>query len=464
MNIIFILTDQQHYRTHKATGFPQARTPHLDRLAAEGLNFRQHMVANPVCSPSRGAIWTGKLPSETGLCGNGCRFAGEPETFVTPLNEAGYHTAHFGKMHLVPCLNRIDPHPAYGFREFLCGEGDQWLLHDDYNNWFRCNYPMDFLQHYVKMIEAGYDQPHTARIREDQTHSAWVTRHGMDFLDRQKGADQPFFLSLGYFDPHHAFNPCEPYASLWEEAEVPDPVFNPDQWKTMPSFLQNVFKDSVFHRDPAYMRRVIRAYHAMMTHLDDCIGKLLQKLEDNGQLENTLIVYSSDHGEFLGNHGRLFKGGYLLDDLLRVPLFVWHGNPRKRRQATIDSVTSSLDFRPTFLTLAGLPQEPTRCSQAFLDPDLNVHPDGPRGFAVSEWRVAPYDPPNDILSLRTGQYRLTVYGESDEGELYDHAVDPDELNNRYTDPAYRITRDVLEAQFGEAIPPLGKWEKPETLW
>jgi len=467
-NIVFILTDQQHFRSLQANGCAEARTPNLDRLASEGLNFLNHNVTNPVCSPSRGSIWTGRMPSETGLYANGAPFAmPRPRTVMEDLNATGYVTAHAGKMHLEPIINRTQPHPAFGFQEFQCGEGDQWYLHDDYNNWLRCNHPREFIRHYSKLFRENWNAPHTSDIPEELTHSAWVTRKGMEFLDRQRDSDAPFFLSLGYFDPHHAFNPCEPYASQWADADVSAPHTNPEQWRTMPACMQNDFQKDLWQDHPEYMKQVLRAYHAMINHIDDCIGRLLATLEKNGQLENTVIVFSSDHGDFAGNHGRLFKGGCLMDDLLRVPLMVWSGDPALRVNGTVQEVTSALDFYPTFLRLAGSDAEAPAGTRAFLDANLGVHPDGPRGYALSEWRNPPFESPQgDIVSLRTREHRLTLYPNAgeEEGELYCHQEDPYELHNRYGDTALLDTREKLRKLLTEAAPGRSNWPEPQTFW
>lgn len=467
-NIVFILTDQQHFRTLRSNGCPEARTPNLDRMAQEGLNFQNHMVANPVCSPSRGAIWTGRMPSETGLYGNGTHFAETwPRTVVDDLREAGYATAHFGKMHLEPIINRVDPHPSFGFEEFQCGEGDQWCFHDDYGNWLRSNHPHEFMQHFGKMMRESYDSPHTSDIREELTHSAWVTRLGTEFLERQKGEDRPFFLSLGYFDPHHAFNPCEPYASQWAESEVSAPHTNPEQWRDLPDCMQEDFRQNLWADRPDYMRQVLRAYHAMVNHVDDCVGRVLGALERSGRLKDTIVIFSSDHGDFAGNHGKLFKGGYLMDDLLRVPLMVWPGDPNLRVPVIIDEVTSALDFYPTFLRLGGIETESPAGTRAFVDGAFFVFPDGAQGYAVSEWRKPPFDDPrSDIVSIRTRDHRLTLYPNlgNEEGELYSYVDDSFELQNRFKDPLLTETRERLINVISDVAPKRGDWPPPDTLW
>lgn len=146
--------------------------------------------------------------------------------------------------------------------------------------------------------------------------NAWVTSTSIDWMREKAASDKPFFLSMGYFDPHHAWNPCEPYASRFAYSEVSPPKYDPDDIAKKPS----LWEEWAPARDPFNISSIIRSYHAMIAHLDDCLGRLIEALDQAGQLENTVIVFTSDHGEFLGNHARLFKGPFLCDDLLRVPM------------------------------------------------------------------------------------------------------------------------------------------------
>lgn len=155
-NLIFFLTDQQHFRSIRENGCPEAQTPNMDRLAREGINFQNHYVANPVCSPSRGAIWTGRYPSENGLYGNGCTLPDTAATLPKVLKRHGYATGHFGKLHLEPALTHGITHRSYGFDTCRVAEGDQFLTHDDYNLWLRQKDPKAFFEYYHQMGEQGH--------------------------------------------------------------------------------------------------------------------------------------------------------------------------------------------------------------------------------------------------------------------------------------------------------------------
>lgn len=466
-NIVFFLTDQQHFRTLQANGCPEAKTPNMDRLAREGRNFTRHFVANPVCGPSRGAIWTGQLPSRNGLYANGCRLREEAKTLPKVLNQAGWQTAHFGKMHLVPCLNRVDRHPNYGFTDFLCSEGDQFCLNCDYTNWLREVNPNAFQAYYYQMGIEGHMKAYTANLPEEYSHNSWVTRCGMDWLKEKRTDDAPFFLSLGYFDPHHAWNPCEPYASAFADAEVTPPRFEEGAIEKKPEHWQKNYQGMKgLTRDKDQITAIIRAYHAMCMHLDDCLGRLMTCLEEQGILNDTLIVFSSDHGEFLGNQGLLFKGPYLNDDILQVPMMVW--DPSGQMEGgTDDSLTSALDFYATFAGMAGvsLSELPQQDGQRLWDENLNFHPDGQRDFVLSEWRNQPEGPMSDIVSVRTKTHRYTRYANQDAEEFYCYADDPGEMWNRANEPERDPeVKAELAALVEKQAPPIGNWPPPECWW
>ena len=458
-NVIFILSDQQHYRSLQANGCPEARTPNLDRLLNEGINFRNHYVVNPVCSPSRGAIWTGRYPSTNGLYGNGCTLPDAETTLPMEFSKNGFTTAHYGKLHLEPTTTHGLEHNSFGFDTCLIAEGDQFLSHDDYGIWLRTNHPKECQEHLYQMGLEGHMKAFVSNLPEELTHTNWVTNHGIDFINNRQPSDQPYLLSLGYFDPHHAWNPCEPYASEWAYREVSQPKYDADDLSKKPKHWGDEFC-----REPNELSAIIRSYHAMIEHIDANIGRLIEALKKSGELENTIIVFSSDHGEFLGNHGKIFKGPYLCDDLLRVPLIVWDGAQRKSGE-TVESLTSALDFYPTLSALAGFDAAPTE-GQCFLDNDLNVDPDGAREHVISEWRMQPFTEGSggDILSIRTATDRYVYYANTDEEEYYLHSEDPYEVNNLGSDKGTAERRQQLRELLRTAGPSTGEWPLPTGPW
>ncbi len=461
-NLIFFLTDQQHFRTLQANGCPEALTPNMDRLAREGLNFQKHFVVNPVSSPSRGAIWSGRMPSVNGLYGNGCSLPPDCPTLIDLFNENGFATGHVGKLHLEPTMTEgLEPND-FGFDFFRLGEGDQWLSHDHYNLWLREQNPNAFFHHYHQMAEEGHMKAYADNLPEELSHNAWVTAESIAWMNKQAGDNKPFFLSMGYFDPHHAWNPVEPYATEWAFREVSPPHHPPASCPKKPAHW-GVMDQT--HNDPFWMSSIIRSYHAMIQHLDDCLGRLLDALEASGELENTVIVFSSDHGEFLGNHGRIFKGPYLCDDLLQVPLIVWDGARRNTQQGEVSPLTSSLDLYPSLATLAGIEQIPETDGQPFLTHELELCTQ-PRDFVISEWREHQHDQglTGDILSIRTENERYVRYANTGEEEYYRHGEDPYELHNLAADPDTAERRAALAELLAREAAPPGQHPAPSCLW
>lgn len=443
-NILFILTDQQRFDSLGCNGSPVAKTPHLDRLAAEGRNFKNHFVANPVCSPSRGAIWTGRYPSRNGLWANGGTLPQTEATIPQTFAAQGFQTAHFGKLHLVPILNRVDPHPPYGFEVCEVAEGDQqYPPHDAYFNWLRQKAPLAFAEYLAELFTKGQAEGYTSKLPEELHMSTWVTERATDWLKSERDSGQPFFLSLGYFDPHHAFNPVEPYAGAFEDVEMPPPPDDAAFFENKPPHYRSRSEgmgDAT--RDPQRMARVQRAYHAMVHHLDTCVGRLVDALEALGLREDTVIVFSSDHGELLGDHRMLWKGPFLLDTLLKVPLVVSGGGIAG---PDVEGLSSAVDFYATLPSLAGIAAADPKDGLRLLDEAGRPFPDGERGEIYAEWDDTSGGPTRCVRALRTARYKLIEYQGHDLGEFYDVGHDPGETRNLHgsDDPAIRAERDRM---------------------
>lgn len=451
-NVILILTDQQHYRTLGVTGATVARTPNIDRLASQGVCFDNHIVTNPVCSPSRGSLMTGLLPSQNGLWSNGCALPTHHRTIASTMCDHGWQTAHFGKLHLVPIISRTEPHPAYGFETCEVAEGDQQLLDDAYFRWLRKSDPDLFVRYVDEMFTKGHDKAYTSVMPQESHLSTWVTARATQWLADRRDRQKPFFLSVGYFDPHHAFNPCEPFASQFADVDVQMPHFQEGAIDSKPPQYAERFENMKnTTRDPPKMQNLIRAYHAMMAHIDQCVGDLMTTLSEQGLLETTDIIFSSDHGELLGNHGLLWKGPMLLDDLLRVPMIISRHSGQTHARSSprhISDVTSMLDLLATVQSLAGVPMQEIHCAsgQPMVDAQMNPLPQGSRGYALCEWDSPNPSPSASLRCIRTQDWKLVHYNRSADGELYDLKHDPMEFANRFTDPQFAQPRETLTRQ------------------
>ena len=444
-NILFILTDQQRYDTLACNGASFAKTPNLDRLAKSGASFHQHVVANPVCSPSRASIWTGQAPSAHGLWANGGALDSSAETIASHLTTHGYQTAHFGKMHLVPILNRVDAHPAFGFQKIEVAEGDQQYPPDDaYFNWLRAREPMRFAELLEELYTKGQADGYASRLPRPLHQSEWTTDRASDWLQNERDENHPFFLSVGFFDPHHAFNPVREFWDLFEETNFP-PAARDQEWDSLRPEQYATRRQGLakFFSDPAKLQATIRAYHAMVAHVDACIGRLLDALKTTGLDNQTLIVFSSDHGELLGDHGMLWKGPFLLDSLMRVPLIMaGPGIPAGHR---FDAPTSSLDFFPTFARLAGA-DTPHLPGRSLLRKDGTLEPPDPDRLCYAEWDAPGDGPASCLRMLRSGRDKIIINPLRPEiGEYYDLISDPHECRNRWNavDPRQQELRNEI---------------------
>ncbi len=470
-NVVFIHTDQQRFDTLGCTGCPVAQTPNLDKLAAGGVNFLRHFVTSPVCSPSRGSMFTGKLLTEHGLWRNGCALPEDNVTLPQAMADAGLQTAHFGKLHLYPIIRRVAPHPPYGFDVCEVAEGDQQLLDDDYFRWLRMEHPGVFVEYLQETYREQHAQGFTSSIPEPCHLSTWVTDRAVDWLQNRRDPRRGFFLSVGYFDPHHAFNPCEPYASRFDGVEVPAPRFRDGAIDSKPAHYRSRFTEVRDHTgDRDAIERTTRAYHAMVAHVDFCVGRLVAALEKTGLWGQTAVVFTSDHGELLGNHGMLWKGPFMLDDLLRVPFIVGgmgghgvSGAPGRR----VEGLSSSIDLMPTMLKLVGAPI-PDGCRGVALLDDAPGMGDGTRrDHVLAEWEHDVPAESDSLRCIRTPRWKLVRYNRAPEvGELYDLENDPDEFENRFADPSLRGVQSELcerleseydEISFRPATPYLGGW-------
>lgn len=450
-------------------GSTMARTPHLDALAAQGVRFGRHYVTNPVCMPSRASIFTGSHITEHGVWQNGCRLDPQAATIASLAEAGGCQTAHIGKLHLEPILNRIDGSHPYGFGHAEIAEGDQQLTHaaDAHFAWMRRERPDLFLKYINEMYSNGHDRGYRSELPEEWHHSSFVSMRAEAWLREQRDPSRPFFLSLGYFDPHHAFNPCEPWWSRFADAPIEEPVFDESEFASKPPQYARWFASRrKTTRDPANMAGVIRAFHAMMAHVDDCVGRVVATVKALGLERDTIFLFSSDHGELLGNHGLLHKGPMLLDDLLRVPMIAARADGVHRGTAC-DGLTSAVDLLPTITGLLGAPTPSGREGLPLVDRDLHPLPTGGHTEVRAAW-----EDEGDLSSLRcliSGRHKLISYagctGEfTGQGELYDLEADPHELRNLFHDPAAAADRRHLEAQLAADALPTRPAVRKECGW
>ncbi len=429
-NILFICVDQWRADALSLTGHPVAETPHLDRLAREGINFTQAYAATPTCVPARATIFTGLNQRHTGFVGYNDRIDWHYDcTMPGLLAEAGYHTQCVGKMHTHPSRNlmgfhNVVLHDGYLHRER--SKRDDYGLVDDYTPWLR-----ERLGPEADYIDTGVGcNGYAARpwVYDEMLHpTSWVTTMGIDFL-RRRDPTKPFFLMLSYHRPHPPLDPPAAFMDRYLTKPLPDPIMG--DWA--PDSLPVRGLDSPIPTDAAQRDYARRAYYAQISHIDYSLNRVFQALFENGELDNTAIVFTADHGEMLYDHNHVAKG-YPYDSSARLP-FVLRlpraGSPHHQaRQADeplreVNQVVELRDLLPTFCDLAGC--------------DTPAHVDGRSILPLARGETAGWREhlhgehfmnADSNQWLTDGREKYIWYSQSGRELLFDLEEDPTELHD-----------------------------------
>jgi arylsulfatase A-like enzyme len=437
-NILFVTADHLRYDTLGHTGDPVIQTPAIDRLAKEGVRFEQFFVQNPVCQPSRATMMTGRYPRHHGVRWNGNRLDENEMTLVEFLKSQGYRTASIGKHHVAQdrfcaALDVVDAESIRrGWRERP--DGDYTVRADGLHP------PPNPFEAYVRArgyeYETGYALPDfrerlgavPSDLPEDCHLDAYVGMKAREYLEGA-GQDTPFFLWLGFYGPHHPYVPSGRFAYMYDPAQVPpfhrakgDIAGKPPEYRLYIETADHKYRGFPDATEQTF-REMKAAYYGMVSQLDWQLGLTLDALDAHGLAENTIVVFTSDHGEFLGDHGIPAKAPFLLDCMLHVPCII--RAPGAPQGASRQDLAESVDLFPTIARLAGL--EPPQWVQGTdLCPRTGNTPaqDNPS-------RAAIYAEAVDKRCVRTKEWKYIHYSAKPYGELYHLTEDPHELNNLY---------------------------------
>ena len=484
-NILFITADQQRADCYGFAG-RKVQTPHLDALRASGTYFRNCITPNPVCQPARASILTGLLPLTHGVHDNGIDLdpaVGE-KGFAGQLSTAGYHTALVGKAHFSTWQTFAST-----------GTPESWHDMKDYaDDWHGPYMGFDHVELVVEGHNTNPPQPppggqhferwyygdgrgeeknrlHGKHLAPDvgaaQTwHSAlpsafhnstWIGNQTIGQLQAQK--DEPFCIWASFPDPHHPFDCPEPWSRMHHPDEVDLPEHRTLDLDRRPWWHRASMEGVPALADPALrafrinssrtppqtdeqLRALIANYYGMIALVDHNVGRILIELHRLGLAENTIVVYSADHGDWLGDHGLILKGPMPYDGLLRVGCIV--SGPGVPAGKTVLDPVSTLDLSATFLDYAGVtPASPLhgRSLRGLIEGDET------RDHAYNEWDLNPSrcGVTLRLRTIRTQTHRLTVELDSGAGELYDLVHDPAEMDNLFDDPASAGVRQTMEA-------------------
>ncbi|MCC2686110.1 MAG: sulfatase [Paenibacillaceae bacterium] len=435
-NILLLYTDQQRWDAVGVNGNPHIKTPNLDRLARQGLNFDHYFIQNPVCMPSRISFLSGQYPSTLGITHMGVPVPQDTVTLPVLLQKSGYVTANIGKLHFLPHANRDhrEPHPDYGFTHLQISD-EPGCYEDAYRAWVRLKSP-DQLDNvsvglpplteiYNKAVgirdsvvhpeERFPKEPIPFRGRSDVTQTAFVADQTMEFIERHK--DQNWFCIAGFYSPHSPWVAPQEFIDLYDPATLPIPQYPEDVNK------QRAKKDD-FSDDT--LRKAKQGYYAMVSEVDSHVGHILDKLDELGLAEDTLVVFTSDHGEWLGEHLRYGKSYPAFDPVSRVPFIVRWPNAIRTPGVTVSRIIEGVDFAPTVLESAGI-QAPPRMQGHSLTPYFAGKETGKEEIALTEQ--------NGWKNIRTPDYRYICW-ENGKELLFDLAKDSAEYHDVADDPAY----------------------------
>lgn len=496
-NFLFIVTDQHRADHLGCYGNDIVQTPNIDSVANKGQRWDKFYVANPICMPNRASIMTGRMSSLHGARHNGIPLSRDHTTFVELLKDAGYQTGLIGKSHLqsftgLPASNtyQCDPdlhspaaplrdaykrnrHSAdydlevlpkwdrplaerldgdfYGFDHVEIAADHADAASGDYSLWARQQHPnFDSLvgpQNALPDNRINAPQAWRTAVPEELYSTSWIADRSKAWLAARAQDDAPFFLQMSFPDPHHPFTPPGKYWTMYDPADIPLPAsFGKSDLPPIRAMREAMQKgtdprdnQSPFAVTEREARSLIALTYGSITMIDDAIGRVLHQLDASGLAENTIVIFTTDHGDYMGDHGLMLKLLLHFQGTIRVP-FIWHDPAQVGHGDVLSDLSSSIDIPSTILARAGI--QPFNGMQGR---DLLKDPP-PEAVIVeedSQRTMTGFDRPQRIRTLVTERYRMSLRENEDWHELYDLQDDPHELENRYFDTAFSEVRQEL---------------------
>lgn len=425
-NLLFVMADQLALRHCGYAGARQARTPRLDAFARQSADFRNAVSSMPVCSAFRASLFTGKYTTSTGMVINELRLSSDHECFGHALTRGGYQTGYIGKWHL--WANELGNHQAP--KNSFVPPGPYRLGFDGY--WAAYNFHHDYYNTYYHK-----NSPEKIFYGEGVYEPDAQTDMAIDYLRGHGGKAEPFALFLSYGTPHDPWghnNVPEKYLKMFEGeafpnppnfSETPDPYGDawsrgtPRAWKNLEDFR--------------------RVYYAMTANLDWNFGRLLDALDGAGLAEETIVVFTSDHGDMSGSHGRLMKNIFY-EEAARIPFLM--RRPGVIPAATVDACLSNVDMMPTVLELMGLPIPKTAEGMSLAARARGQQgPEPEFAFLQNTGACAAWEDGHEWRALRDKRYTYAIYRRDRAELLFDNEQDPYQMKNLAADPAHKETME-----------------------
>jgi arylsulfatase A-like enzyme len=491
-NVLVFCVDQMRADHMACAGNSIIRTPNLDRLAARGTLFERSFCNNPICMPARATMFTGLLPRDHGLRINGQSLRKDIPTLAGVLADAGYRTHAAGKLHLTPWVPMVAPPqtgeypeclqywknktissfptPYYGFQTVDFVGGHTSYAYGDYIQWLldHGGDPKDLTPE--KAIYSSVTAPgcYHMSLPEELHYNRYIADSTINLIQNSaQQQDKPFFAWCSFPDPHLPVAPPAPYCNMYDPDTIPLPSKQPDDLDSLPPFYRQIFSGELrpdgqsFHApfSPEQVQELIALTYGMVSHIDMEIGRVLDELDTSGLSESTLIVFVSDHGDMMGDHGLYWKGPYTYNGCINIPTIV--SAPEIPGGTVSDSLISQIDLLPSILDFCAVPlpgsdwREKNRFHWGQAR-ELSLYPG-------RSWRSILENPEariheeviieNDYLStgylarcMVTERYRITTYPGTADGELFDIESDPDELVNLWYSPEHDSLKNELLGQ------------------
>lgn len=496
-NFLFIVTDQHRADHLGCYGNNVVKTPNIDGIAAQGTRWNRFYVANPICMPNRASIMTGRMCSVHGARHNGIPLSKDHTTFVELLRDAGYTTGLIGKSHLqsftgLPATNKFEtkegltapsPHlrdaykdnrhtsdydledvtrwdtplaarvegDFYGFQHVEIAADHADGASGDYLLWAR-EQLADFdslvgRENALPDNRINAPQAWRTAVPEELYSTSWIADQSADWIAERAADDAPFFLQMSFPDPHHPFTPPGKYWDMYDPLDIAlPPSFGKGKLPPIKA-MQDAMEKGTDPRDnqspfavtEGEARAIIALTYGMITMIDDAIGRVLKRLEDAGLADNTIVIFTTDHGDYMGDHGLMLKLLLHYQGIIRVP-FIWYDPTRPTDGVAVDGLASSIDISATILARAGI--QPFNGLQG-----RDLFASDPAAAIIveedSQRTMTGFDRPQRVRTVVTDRYRMSLRQGENWGELYDLHADPAEVNNLFDDESAADVKAAL---------------------
>ncbi|WP_156289842.1 sulfatase family protein [Oceanobacillus salinisoli] len=424
-NIVLIMSDQHRSDCLGSYGNQDVDTHHIDQLAEDGVLFENSFCASPVCTPSRYSLLTSMYPHQHQGYTNESTIPSGIETFPRLLKNNGYQTKVVGKMHVTPTYLDV------GFHEMMLAEQTEpGRDQDDYHRFLKENDLidevdlMDQVEEYRNQAPKHYWETFGAlesNLPEEYYSTSWIGEQALRSIEQWQ--DDQNLLMVSFIKPHHPFDPPFP----WSE------MYNPDDLSLLPGWTQECLEDDLKvhqgyfpHEDltEIKLKNVMAKYYGTISHIDHYVGKITQLLKEKGVYDNTLIIYTSDHGEYMGYHHLLLKSNHMYDPLMKVPLIIKYPNQYNKGSKS-SMLVNNIDIGSTILDVAQCQNGKYMSGKSLLNDSIN------RDFVFSE------DGRGKEYMVRSEEFKLLLRKDQENSMFFDLEKDPLELNNLYDYPEYQ---------------------------